>query len=134
MSDFEVMQRPIDSVLYCPKCGWQHIDAPDTNYDPQAGTAQKLILDLRTALAAHAEKHAAELAKAKAMPMKYRRMEFNAQLQTENDALRAQVDARTALLREFVELLEPIRLGRPSDDARLGGLMQRAEALTGATP
>lgn len=25
---------PIDVVLYCPACGLQHIDAPDTNYDP----------------------------------------------------------------------------------------------------
>lgn len=29
MTDFEVMQRPIDRVLYCPKCGLQHIDAAD---------------------------------------------------------------------------------------------------------
>ena len=34
MTDFNAMRRPIDSVLYCPKCGLQHIDAPDTNYDP----------------------------------------------------------------------------------------------------
>lgn len=33
----------------------------------------------------------AELAKAKAMPMKYRRMEFNAQLQEENSRLTARV-------------------------------------------
>lgn len=26
--------QPIDMVLHCPKCGLQHIDAPDTNYDP----------------------------------------------------------------------------------------------------
>ncbi len=25
---------PIDMVLHCPACGKQHIDAPDTNYDP----------------------------------------------------------------------------------------------------
>jgi len=33
----------------------------------------------------------AERDKAKAMPMKYRRMEFNAQLQNENEALRQQL-------------------------------------------
>lgn len=26
--------KPIDMVLYCPKCGVQHIDAPDLNHDP----------------------------------------------------------------------------------------------------
>lgn len=31
MSDFEVMRRPIDSVLYCPKCGLQHIDRDESN-------------------------------------------------------------------------------------------------------
>lgn len=25
---------PIDMVLHCPACGLQHVDAPDTNYDP----------------------------------------------------------------------------------------------------
>lgn len=25
---------PINMVLHCPKCGRQHIDAPDTDYDP----------------------------------------------------------------------------------------------------
>lgn len=40
----------------------------------------------------------AEIAKLKSVPMKYRRMAFNAQLQDENDQLREQV----ALLREEV--------------------------------
>jgi hypothetical protein len=35
----------------------------------------------------------AELEKAKSVPMKYRRMEFNAQLQNENTRLRAELDA-----------------------------------------
>ena len=34
-----------------------------------------------------------EIERLKTVPMKYRRMEFNAQLQTENDSLRAQRDA-----------------------------------------
>ncbi len=25
---------PIDMILHCPACGMQHVDAPDTNYDP----------------------------------------------------------------------------------------------------
>jgi hypothetical protein len=29
-----VADTPIDMVLHCPACGLQHIDAPDTNYDP----------------------------------------------------------------------------------------------------
>ncbi len=36
-----------------------------------------------------------ELEAAKTMPMKYRRMEFNAQLQQENESLRAQLDGVT---------------------------------------
>lgn len=39
-------------------------------------------------LAAENEALKRELEKAKALPMKYRRMEFNAQLQAENEALR----------------------------------------------
>jgi hypothetical protein len=35
----------------------------------------------------------AELAKAKAVPMKYKRMEFNARLQKENEDLQAERDA-----------------------------------------
>ncbi len=38
----------------------------------------------------------AELEKAKSVPMKYRRMEFNAQLQNENTRLRAKLDALKA--------------------------------------
>lgn len=26
--------KPVDMVLYCPKCGKQHIDAPDLDHDP----------------------------------------------------------------------------------------------------
>jgi hypothetical protein len=26
--------QPVDMLLHCPNCGKQHIDAPDTNYDP----------------------------------------------------------------------------------------------------
>ena len=29
-----LLGAPIDMVLHCPTCGLQHIDAPDTNYDP----------------------------------------------------------------------------------------------------
>ena len=45
----------------------------------------------------------AELEKAKSVPMKYRRMEFNAQLQNENTRLRAELDA----LKQDVEKQEP---------------------------
>ena len=39
----------------------------------------------------------------KTVPMKYRRMEFNAQLQTENDRLRTQRDALLAALKKAEE-------------------------------
>ena len=42
-----------------------------------------------------------EIERLKTVPMKYRRMEFNAQLQTENDSLRAQRDALLELLKEL---------------------------------
>ena len=47
--------------------------------------------------------------KAKAMPMKYRRMEFNAQLQDENEALRQQLAdhiKREVMLRDALETCE----------------------------
>lgn len=47
-------------------------------------------------LLADNERLRAELEKAKSVPMKYRRMEFNAQLQNENTRLRAELDALKA--------------------------------------
>ena len=38
------------------------------------------------------------------------------------------------LLREFCELLDPIRLDRPSDDKKLGALMGRADKLLNPPP
>lgn len=52
----------------------------------------------KAAFKAGAASRDAEIAKLKSVPMKYRRMAFNAQLQDENDQLREQV----ALLREEV--------------------------------
>lgn len=48
----------------------------------------------------------AEIARLKSVPMKYRRMEFNAQLQTENDQLREQVAMLRDTLKETVAALE----------------------------
>lgn len=52
----------------------------------------------KEAFQAGAASRDAEVARLKTVPMKYRRMEFNAQLQKENDQLREQV----ALLRDEV--------------------------------
>ena len=56
----------------------------------------KLLELIRRAFKAGAASRDAEVARLKTVPMKYRRMEFNAQLQKENDQLREQV----AMLRE----------------------------------
>lgn len=66
-------------------------------------------------LLAENEKLRAELEKAKSVPMKYRRMEFNAQLQNENTRLRAELDALKAW-KEEVEKQEPVLLWHLTGD------------------
>lgn len=61
-------------------------------------------IDERTA--AELRRLQAENERLKTLPMKYRRMEFNAQLQTENDRLRAQRDELLKVLELASEWVE----------------------------
>ena len=54
----------------------------------------------KAAFKAGAASRDAEVARLKTVPMKYRRMEFNAQLQKENDQLREQVALLRGALRD----------------------------------
>jgi len=62
----------------------------------------------------------AERDKAKAMPMKYRRMEFNAQLQNENESLRQQLTALKSELKT---------IGNAIDDPRTDLTMTMSEVI-----
>lgn len=80
--------------------------------------AQRELADLR-----------AQLERAKKVPMKYKRMEFNAHLQKECDALRAQLAAVAAERERY-------RLGmsdwKATADAKDADLINYAAALSGA--
>jgi hypothetical protein len=63
-----------------PEFGWKDYSGP-------APEGMMIPSPIMIEAAERIERLEAELQKAKAMPMKYRRMEFNAQLQTENESL-----------------------------------------------
>ena len=65
------------------------------------------ITKLREQVAAQA----AEIARLKTVPMKYRRMQFNAELQEEVARLREQVKAQAAVIEKLREAMELIATG-----------------------
>ena len=78
---------------------------------------KQVVESLRQQLAAMTT----ERDKAKAMPMRYRRMEFNAQLQDENESLRQQLAASQAhnvTLRGYLEKIAFSRTGKCTDLAQ----------------
>lgn len=100
----------------------------DPNHVLRVGAATDLYVEQLTARIAELEEENARL---RTVPMKYRRMAFNAQLQDENNELRAQLAAEQLNNKRLREALEFLNARIVTMD--LGGVVERALSLPAST-